>query len=148
MKSVDTETNVWTRVETFADRRAVVVWVWGEVDHLTIESFRWAIDQGFGAATAFRPARPDPRPFAPFEVLVLDLAGVTFFGSLGLIELLQARERATEGGMRLVVTIPPGHPIGRVTRMTEVDQDVELAVSVDQALGRPRQGRHHRPGPG
>lgn len=138
------------RVATLSDRRAVVVWIWGEVDHHTIDSFRWAIDQGFIAAAASRPTRPSPgvAPPVPVEALVLDLAGVTFFGSLGLMTLLQTRERATESGMRLVVAAPSDHLVRRITRMTEVDHDVELAESVDQALGVRPGGRHGKPGPG
>ncbi len=141
--------SVWTRVATLSDRRAVVVWIWGEVDHLTIESFRWAIDQGFVAAAASRPTRPRPgAPLSePVEVLVLDLAGVTFFGSLGLMALLQTRERAVESGMRLVVATPPDHLVSRITRRTEVDHAVELAESVDQALAARSHGRHGRSDP-
>ncbi|MBB5801211.1 hypothetical protein F4560_000979 [Saccharothrix ecbatanensis] len=148
---MDSGTNVWTRVETLPARRAVVVRVWGEVDHLTIESVRSAIDRGFAVA-AVSHAAPSPAAgpsvVAPIEVLVLDLAQVTFFGSLGLVTLLQAREQAIGRGIRLVVVIPPGHPIRRLTRMTEVDRDLELAASVDQALAIPPVGRHHKPDPG
>ncbi|WNV87557.1 STAS domain-containing protein [Umezawaea sp. Da 62-37] len=142
--------NVWTRVATLSDRRAVVVWMWGEVDHVTIDSFRWAVDQGFIAAAASRPTRPTPgTPMpVPVEVLVLDLTGIRFFGSLGLMALLQTRERATENGLRLVVAVPDRHLIRGITRMTEVDHDVELAESVDQALAAPSYGRHSKSGPG
>ncbi|PRY41479.1 STAS domain-containing protein [Umezawaea tangerina] len=147
MDDVDTGTNVWTRVATLPDRRAVVVWMWGEVDHVTIDSFRWAVDQGFVAAAATRPTRPSPgSPLpTPAEVLVLELSKITFFGSLGLMALLQARERAAENRLRLVVAVPSGHLIRGITRMTEVDHDVELAESVDHALATPSHGRHGRP---
>lgn len=141
--------NVWTRVETLPARRAVVVWVRGEVDHLTIESVRSAIGGGFAVAAASRAATPaaGARVAAPVEVLVLDLAQVTFFGSLGLVTLLQAREQAIGCGLRLSVAIPPGHPIRRIARLTTVDRDLELAASVDQALAIPSVGRHHKPDP-
>jgi anti-sigma B factor antagonist len=77
-------------------------------------------------------------------VLVLDLTGVTFFGSLGLMTLLKTRERTTESGMRLVVAAPSDHLVRRITRMTEIDHDVELAESVDQALAARSSGRHSR----
>lgn len=143
--------NVWTRVTTLPARRAVVVRVWGEVDHFTIEDVRLAIDEGFTTVAASRSLlrRPVTPPPPPVQVLVLDLARVTFFGSLGLVALLQAHERAIGYGMRLVVAIPPDHPIRKATRMTTIDRDVELAESVDQALAvrpaaRPA-ARHHWP---
>ncbi|MBB5954336.1 anti-anti-sigma regulatory factor [Saccharothrix tamanrassetensis] len=146
---MDSGTNVWTRVEALPARRAVVVQVGGEVDHVTIESVQSAIDRGFAVLAASRPAPPRAGApvVAPVEVLVLDLAQVTYFGSLGLVALLQAREQAVGFGMRLVVAIPPGHPIRRIAGMTKVDRDVELAASVDQALAVPSVGRHHKPAP-
>ena len=146
---MDPLTKVWTRVTTLPARRAVVVRVWGEVDHLTIEPVRAAIDEGFTRVAASRSPvrRPGAPVVAPVEVLVLDLARITFFGSLGLVALLQAGEQAAENGLRMVVAVPYDHPIRRITRMTAVDQELELVESVDQALGIRTAGRHRKPEP-
>jgi anti-sigma B factor antagonist len=78
------------RISVAADRRreVTVVRVRGEVDMRTCDEVRGAV------ATCLAE---------PIEVLVLDLTGVTFFGSVGLAVLIDARQRAEQRGIRFAV---------------------------------------------
>lgn len=98
------------------DERGVVLTVTGEVDMLSSDQFRTALDE----ALADGPER-----------LVVDLGGLTFLGSLGLSLLLDAKLAADPGVLRVVARNGPRRAIA----ITGLDEVLTLADSVDDAFG-------------
>ncbi|MER5264097.1 STAS domain-containing protein [Actinosynnema sp. NPDC002837] len=75
-------------VETVRRDGATVIRVDGVVDMLTCDDVRTEVIA---------------RLAEPSEVLVLDLTAVTFFGTIGLSMLIEARHRAERRGVRFAV---------------------------------------------
>ncbi len=95
----------------------VVLSVHGEIDLLTAPDLQAAVAEHLETA----------------ECLVVDLTGVSFFGSLGLATLIRAADRAAERGVRLALVAGP-----LVTRTMELTKTVEMFsffASVDDAVG-------------
>ena len=104
-------------VQREMDGHTVVVGVAGEVDHTTVGALH------FELATALALATP-PAP------VVLDLTGVTFFGSAGLTELVEQHKRAG-GPLRVVAA---HRRVLRPIQLTELDRMLRLFPTRDSAL--------------
>lgn len=106
-------------VQLRTDRPApncVVLSVLGEIDLVTVPGLEAAIAEHVAAAPC----------------LVLDLSGVTFFGSLGLAALMRGMTLAEERGTRLMLVVG-----ARVRRTMELTRTMELFTvhnSVEEAL--------------
>lgn len=108
---------------------AVVVRAGGEVDSGTVETLAAALDSAVADAAA-HPAR----------TVVVDLDGITYFGSAGLNALLTCREQGEGRGvaMRLVATT------AEVTRPIEVTRLARILrpyPSVGEAVAAPEDPR-------
>ncbi|WP_307806348.1 STAS domain-containing protein [Streptomyces sp. FH025] len=99
--------------------RAVVCQVAGEADHET----RAALDEALANAVAAGP-----------DLLVVDLAPLTFCDSACLNALLQARENAEAAGVWLVLA-GPGPQIRRLLAITGTDQVFTVRPSLHAAVG-------------
>jgi anti-anti-sigma factor len=99
---------------------AIVVRAAGDLDQDTVPALRLEL------RTALAMATP------PFPVVV-DLAGVTFFGSAGLNEILKHQRRAAEA--RIPLRIAAAHrTVLRPITASGLDQALELYPDVEQAL--------------
>jgi anti-anti-sigma factor len=94
---------------------AEVLAVSGEVDHATVSEFRAEIDR------CLKEAPP---------VLVLDLSGVSFFGSVGLAALLRAQDSATT----VVKVVASNRAVRRPIEATALNQVLSVFPSVDEAV--------------
>ncbi|WP_433260514.1 STAS domain-containing protein [Actinosynnema sp. CS-041913] len=65
--------------------------------------------------------------------LVVDLAGVEFFGSLGIAVLVEVWERAGRSGVALAV-VAARRAVARPMRLTRVDDLLGLCSTVDEAV--------------
>ncbi|MET7937893.1 STAS domain-containing protein [Streptomyces sp. NPDC005322] len=72
----------------------------------------------------------------PCDRLVLDCRGVTFCDSSGLNTLLRLHGQAGRAGARLVLA-DVSESMRHVLRLTEVEQVLTLAETVDEALAPP-----------
>lgn len=107
------------QVQLRTDRPApncVVLSVLGEIDLVTVPGLEAAIAEHVAAA---------PR-------LVLDLSGVTFFGSLGLAALMRGMTLAEERGTRLLLVI--GIRVRRTMELTKTTEFFTVHDSVEEAL--------------
>jgi anti-anti-sigma factor len=95
----------------------VVLTVTGEVDLATAPDLEEALLRELTSA----PAR-----------LILDLSGVTFFGSLGLAALIRAGSTADEHGVHLVLV--PGRLVRRTMELTQTDRMFSTYVTVAAAV--------------
>lgn len=95
-----------------------VVTVAGDVDAATAPQVRDVVDEALAAST---------------ESLVVDLTPVGFMDSAGLTLLMLTQRRAEKRDRRVIVAVPPGN-VRRVLEMTGLDQEVELADTLDQAF--------------
>lgn len=93
-----------------------VLRVHGEVDLTTASS----LDMACAEAAMDQP-----------EVLVIDLTGVTFLGTLGLTTLLAAHRRALPGGLRIVAA---DRPTWRPLELTGLTTVLAVYRSLDDAL--------------
>jgi anti-sigma B factor antagonist len=106
-------------VELRTDRPApncVVLSVLGEIDLVTVPTLEAAIAEHVAAAPS----------------LVIDLSGVTFFGSAGLAAIIRGMTLADERGTRLLIVAG-----ARVRRTMEVTKTAELFTvysSAEEAL--------------
>ncbi len=101
---------------------AVVVSAIGEVDSGTVETFSAALDSALSAAVS-HPAR----------VVVVELDGVTYFGSAGLNALLQCAEKGRAEGVavRLVTT---NIGVTRPMEVTKIDAVLPPYRTLTEAL--------------
>jgi anti-sigma B factor antagonist len=99
---------------------ALVVVVAGEVDMLTSPQLRMAIDEAL-AKLADR-------------ALVIDLTGVTFFGSPGLQVLAVAAIRVRRAGEEAALRVVATHVALRPIQITGLDSVVRLYDTTDAAL--------------
>lgn len=67
----------------------------------------------------------------PPVVVVVDLAGVTYFGSAGLSVLIAAVSRCGEAGVSVVVVAPVGHIARRTIEVTGLAGVLGLVESLD-----------------
>ena len=95
----------------------VVLSVVGEVDLVTVPGLDAAIAEHVAAAPC----------------LVLDLSGVTFFGSLGLAALMRAMTLADERDTRLLLVA--GWRVLRTMELTRTAELFTVYESVKEALG-------------
>jgi anti-sigma B factor antagonist len=97
---------------------ATVLYVSGDVDLLSEPVLRSAVSSQLDAGP---------------EVLVLDLSGVSFLGSIGMTVLMAAREQAwLQGtGLRLVCS---GHPVLRPMAITGLISLFEIYPDVGSAI--------------
>jgi anti-sigma B factor antagonist len=106
-------------VQLRTDRPApncVVLSVVGEIDLVTVPGLETAIAEHVAATPC----------------LILDLSGVTFFGSIGLAALMRGMNLADDRGTRLLLVIGP-----RVRRTMELTRTLDLFTvhnSVEEAL--------------
>ena len=107
---------------------AIVVRAAGELDQDTVHALRLEL------RTAVAMATP------PFPV-VADLAGLTFFGSAGLNELLRQQRRASATGVPLRIAAAHRAVLRPITT-SGLDQVLEVYPDVEQAL---TASRHVRP---
>nr|WP_042193743.1 STAS domain-containing protein [Kibdelosporangium sp. MJ126-NF4]CEL20887.1 Anti-sigma F factor antagonist (spoIIAA-2); Anti-sigma B factor antagonist RsbV [Kibdelosporangium sp. MJ126-NF4]CTQ98308.1 Anti-sigma F factor antagonist (spoIIAA-2); Anti-sigma B factor antagonist RsbV [Kibdelosporangium sp. MJ126-NF4] len=99
--------------------RSTVVHLVGEIDIGTVQTLEEAVRAGMGSV-------------AP--VVILDLADVTFLGSIGLRVLVMAHNEATTAGRTLRVV--DGSPIvHRVLQISGLSQLLALYPTVDDAEG-------------
>lgn len=106
-------------VELRTDRPApncVVLSVLGEIDLVTVPGLESAIAEHVAAAPC----------------LVIDLSGVTFFGSIGIAAIMRAMTQAEGRGTRL--RIVAGARVLRTLEVTKTAEFFTLHDSVDQAL--------------
>jgi stage II sporulation protein AA (anti-sigma F factor antagonist) len=90
----------------------------GEVDMCTAPVLRWAVQDAVGA---------DP------DVVVVDLSGLTFCGSTGLVTLVEARAHADSRGVGFGTA--GGRPIMlRVLEITGVGPAIGHRPTLDEAL--------------
>ncbi|MGW0523789.1 STAS domain-containing protein [Crossiella sp. NPDC003009] len=115
--SSDTASDLPIKVTTTESEQGVVVAATGEVDLLTTPALQQALEQ----AVAARP-----------PVLVVDLTGVSFLGSVGLAALVQVLPAAEQGTkIRVVATsLAVVRPL-TVTGLTEL---LPVFATVDQAF--------------
>ncbi|WP_045693298.1 STAS domain-containing protein [Streptomyces rubellomurinus] len=99
--------------------RALVCRLAGEADHET----RAALDEALAEAVAAGP-----------DLLVVDLAPLTFCDSSCLNALLRAREDAEAAGVWLVLA-GPGPQIRRLLAITGTDQVFTVRASLQAAVG-------------
>lgn len=107
------------QVQLRTDRPApncVVLSVLGEIDLVTVPGLEAAIAEHVAAAPC----------------LVLDLSGVTFFGSLGLAALMRGMTLAEERGTRLLLVI--GIRVRRTMELTKTTEFFTVHDSVEEAL--------------
>ena len=104
---------------------AVVVRVAGEVDAASSEALR----------TGLRAAVPTASR-QPARILVIDLEGVSYFGSAGLNAMLDCRDEASAQGVavRLVSTNPV---VTRPIEVTGLDEMLPVHPTLAAALSRP-----------
>lgn len=85
--------------------------------------------------------------FGPGLVVVIaDLTITRFCDSAGLRHLLQARQHASEAGVRLRLVIPPSGPVSRVIELTGVNRHVAIYPTLQLAAddGLPGGSEMHR----
>ncbi|WP_054814485.1 STAS domain-containing protein [Nocardia arizonensis] len=102
-------------VEHTTVRSTAVLMVTGEVDVASAPRLQAAVEE------ALREQPP---------VLVVDLSGVSFFGSAGLSVLLVATETAPAGGLRVVASDQVRRPI----EVTGLDKLLAVFDTVDRAV--------------
>jgi anti-anti-sigma factor len=107
-------------VEREVTAHAVVVTVSGEVDHETVGALHLELDIAWALA-------------APRAPVVVDLTGVTFFGSAGLHELLLQHRRAEEHRMQLRV-VAAHRTVLRPMEITELQHVLHLFADRQAAL--------------
>ncbi|MFD1147001.1 STAS domain-containing protein [Saccharothrix hoggarensis] len=110
------------QVETVRRHGVTVIRVEGEIDMLTCDEVRGEVIEGLTE---------------PTEVLVLDLTGVTFFGSVGLSMLIEARHRAELRDIRFAVAADQRAVLGPMTE-TGIDGLVVLRADVTEAAAAAR----------
>jgi anti-anti-sigma factor len=110
------------QVDHDASGDAVVVCVKGEVDSATVGDFASHL------ATALKQAATHPA-----RLVIVDLQGVTFFGSAGLNALLDCYQRAPSVGasVRLVAS---NIEVVRPIEVTNLDRILKLYATFDDAL--------------
>lgn len=101
---------------------AVVVRAGGEVDSRTVDSLSEALTAAVAEA-ATRPAR----------VLVVELDGVTYFGSAGLNALLNCSEKARAEGVAVRV-VATGAEVLRPIEVTKINTVLPPYRSLGEAL--------------
>jgi anti-sigma B factor antagonist len=98
---------------------ATVVHVAGDVDLATQADFTDAVRSGLNS---------------PAELIVLDLTGVDFLGSIGLRVMIQAQYDAKQAGQVLRVAEGSGGAVYRTLEVSGLDQVFELFKTVSEAL--------------
>ncbi len=106
---------------------AIVVRAAGELDQETVAALRGELQIALAMATS------------PFPVVV-DLAGVTFFGSAGINELMIQQRSARAVGVPLLVAAAHRAVLRPITA-SGLDQWLELYPDVEQALSAGRRAR-------
>jgi anti-anti-sigma factor len=110
-----------------SERRAAVVVPVGEVDHSTAADFLAALDEAADGA----------------ELVVVDLAGVTFFSSRGLAALLALHSRVPV--LRLA-GVAEGGLVRRILSIARLDELIPSFPTVRDALaGAERDGEQRAP---
>ncbi|GLY50421.1 hypothetical protein Lesp01_40770 [Lentzea sp. NBRC 102530] len=105
----------------------MVVRAVGEIDQDTVPALSDELQVAIAVATP------------PFPVVV-DLSGVTYFGSSGLNELVRQQRRARSAGVPL--RIASAHrAVLRPIAMSGLDQVLDLYPDVELALRGPERGR-------
>ena len=107
-------------VQREVDVLSTVVRATGEIDQESVPAFRHELRIAIAMATP------------PFPVVV-DLSGVTFFGSAGLNELLTQQRHARTVGSPLRV-VAAHRAVLRPITMSGLDDVLELYPDVEQAL--------------
>ncbi|MGH3766926.1 MAG: anti-sigma factor antagonist [Pseudonocardiaceae bacterium] len=108
------------RVSVRRETTAIVVFVEGEVDALTVGRLRTAVDEGLRDA--------EGRP------VVVDLTGVTFLGSHGLAALADAAAKAERRREPLRLVVDETRAVIRPLQITGLDDVLALYYSVEEAL--------------
>lgn len=108
-----------------AGHEVLLVTVTGEIDMHTVGRFRAAVDDGLE-----RVADTDA------VALIVDLTGVTFFGSPGLNTLAEATRTARRLREPLRIVVDHTRPVVRPIQMTGLDHLLSLYTTVEEALDR------------
>ena len=108
------------RIGVRSDAAAIVVVVAGEVDLLTVDRLRGAVD----AALVYAAARP----------VVVDLTAVTYLGSHGLAALAGAASMAQGRREPLRLVVDHARAVIRPLQLGGLDEVLALYHSVEQAL--------------
>lgn len=90
------------------------------VNHISADPIRQAVSR-------LLPNRDD-------AALILDCADVTLITSIGITALLQIQERCRDAGAPMALAAMTS-PIRRMLTMLKLDQQFNLAPTVDDALG-------------
>jgi anti-anti-sigma factor len=101
--------------------RAQVVRAVGEVDVQTVGALAEQLDDAVRAAAADE------------GVVIIDLCGVTFFGSNGLGELVACRQRCAKAGVALRI-VADNRSVLRSIEITNVDRVLLVCPTVESAL--------------
>lgn len=101
--------------------RGAVLTVAGEVDMVSSKSFRAALDDAIKDAPA---------------ILVVDLSGLTFLGSVGLSHLVEATIAAGSGVLRIVANGAPR----RAIEITGLDRVLSVVHTVNEGFSEPAPG--------
>jgi anti-sigma B factor antagonist len=101
---------------------AVVVRFEGELDLAVRAAFASQLQHGLNAATG-RPIRP----------LIIDLRGVTFFGSCAIADMLQCHDAGANHG--ITITLVATDHVRRMINLTGLDEIVGVHPTLDDALG-------------
>jgi anti-anti-sigma factor len=116
---VPTDFDAALRVDRQRLAGATVISAEGEVDQTTVRALRRSLDR----------VAPGSGP------LILDLSGVTFFGSAGVACLVDVRRRTRTSRIDLRLTCSP--VVARMLDVTGVGDQVVVFDSVDAALAEP-----------
>ena len=101
---------------------AVVVRFEGELDMAVRAAFAAQLHHGLQLATG-RPVRP----------LIIDLLGVTFFGSCAIADMLQCHDAGANHGVTLTL-VATDHVL-RIITLTGMDEIMGVHPTLDDALG-------------
>jgi anti-sigma B factor antagonist len=107
-------------VSTDITDRAVIVRVVGEVDEMTVERLRSAVLQGL--------REPVGHP------VIVDMTGVTFFGSRGMRVLVEATTESDRQDEPLRIVVGHQRPVLRPLQIAGLDLVLALYETVDSAL--------------
>lgn len=103
---------------------AVVVRVEGDVDSLSVGALVSNLETALAQAATH-----------PAQLTIVDLQGVTFFGSAGLNAVLDYHHKARDAG--LAVRFVADHPeVVRPIEVTKLDQVLELYRTLEEAVQR------------
>lgn len=101
---------------------AVVISAAGHVDSMTVNTFHSSLEGALDIARSH-----------PAKKLVIELAGVTYFGSAGLNAVLACHERGVSDGVAVRV-VAANPEVLRPIEVTKLDSVLRPYVTIDDAV--------------